>query len=1206
MMKFMSKKNIRGSISILLIIVLMPMMAVAAIIVDAAGLELSKAMVSSASDLTMNTALTYYEETLKDVYGIFGVSATSEELKKNLEEYFVNSLIANGIINDEEEYKNSQILQNMGSIFSGNIGQVIDLDISGENGIILEGVDGTELSQPEILKTQIVEFMKYRTPIYGTMSILDGLNSLKKLSEQSKVTNAQVTVTEAIGDFNESLENAYKLISDMQAYYNGNTSSMSWDSGYKKSEYAIIHDVIIYLCENEITSQKYEISYKEKTENKDDELINNILNIASSLSEEFVFNYKLVSQEVENKDIFSINKKSVELTSDEKSNAEQNMDNIISRYLSSDTPLNELEQIKERLSYGIEARDIEDVNKFISIFNGFYDDVLKVLAYYDWLCDSNSDYGVKTYDYYTPFMSRMYEYSEMARIFAYYLEKEKKNADNLCRQINDDIKSKISVAEEFKEKVKLAGEAVDTILTNLGDVEDANNKFILAIKKYDGSNEADLFSSQMMEEAEYNKVSFSETEIKALRERLTEIENDADKLLNAFYGIAYSETPVKDIASLDAAYAAYKNKKGNYAIPVYTKKTNLAGIDENTYTFWRYLKKAFENVDETNDDSKNYKNASGIVDNARENADSAVSAGNGNQSNSEKALSEEKINMLPSYENMEKLEGSVDTDKISIGKGKGKAGKYKGFSTMLSNMSKLVGSLFSKEGIEKALINARDNLYVTDYAFSMFSYYTYEKEVTDESERKTVTGTEINTTNNQLYGAEIEYIVFGGDVSEGGKKSVDTSLNYIFAIRFMCNSVYALKPGSIDRYTRPPAIAIQTATCGIVPYKLPEMVFELALALAETYVDMNSLKEGKEIPLFKTSKTWSMSLDGAVNLTANVVKDKIQDAVTKKKEELTGAFNTVVDSAGTMVASNIDGWINDYTITIKGAVNEGLYNILSVFDTGIIEQLEDVIEKGRNGLDNITADTIIDNALNSTEAYVSTLGSDNIIYQIVTNDSVKNTLKGYASGYMDSINNVIELVKSQADSAYDMVRKLEEAISTGILSKADTFLTSCEALITQKVNAAVNEFSKRIKDYVGDAADVAADKILEITNNAIDKGINGLVSKIGISDTVIGTGGVCESSLLSFGYDDYLKMLLFIRLAGNSDSIMLRIADVIQMNTQAMTSNDKLQLSKLHTYIRLKVNVRYNTLFLSEDWFSNISKEKKNGIDINYEGIRGY
>ena len=114
-MKYRTKKALRGAITILLVIILIPMMTLSAMVVDTSRLHLAKGMVSSAGDLAMNAALANYDSVLKEVYGLFAMSQTEEELRDNIYDYFETTLVSNNIVS--EEYAGDYLDELLGSVY---------------------------------------------------------------------------------------------------------------------------------------------------------------------------------------------------------------------------------------------------------------------------------------------------------------------------------------------------------------------------------------------------------------------------------------------------------------------------------------------------------------------------------------------------------------------------------------------------------------------------------------------------------------------------------------------------------------------------------------------------------------------------------------------------------------------------------------------------------------------------------------------------------------------------------------------------------------------------------------------------------------------------------------------------------------------------------------------------------------------------------
>ena len=82
MLKFLKKRE--ASVSIFLLIIMFPMFVFSFGIVDICKIMMAEDVMQDASDLAANSALTAYDKTLKDIYGLLANSSTEEELTKNI------------------------------------------------------------------------------------------------------------------------------------------------------------------------------------------------------------------------------------------------------------------------------------------------------------------------------------------------------------------------------------------------------------------------------------------------------------------------------------------------------------------------------------------------------------------------------------------------------------------------------------------------------------------------------------------------------------------------------------------------------------------------------------------------------------------------------------------------------------------------------------------------------------------------------------------------------------------------------------------------------------------------------------------------------------------------------------------------------------------------------------------------------------------
>ena len=211
-------KQIKGSISILLVLVMLPMMTFAAVIVDLSRINMAKQMVSSAGSLAMNTELANYDTILKDVYGLFAMSQvadeTPEDTAKRVQDYFERTLVSYNVV---EEAEAEQYVENLMGNFHELLAATDPDDVTDflrlEN-ITAEasGIPNSALNSPDILRKQIVEYMKYRAPIEFGMSFLDALKSFSTVGDQTAVVEAQVKAQESTQDVTQACQNLITLI----------------------------------------------------------------------------------------------------------------------------------------------------------------------------------------------------------------------------------------------------------------------------------------------------------------------------------------------------------------------------------------------------------------------------------------------------------------------------------------------------------------------------------------------------------------------------------------------------------------------------------------------------------------------------------------------------------------------------------------------------------------------------------------------------------------------------------------------------------------------------------------------------------------------------------------------------------------------------------------------------------------------------------
>lgn len=203
-MKQKTVRQVRGSITILLVIILLGTMTFSAVVVDTSRLNMMRGMVDSAADLALNSALANYDTILKDVYGLFAMSQikTPEDLQTELEAYFTKTLVSYGVTTEAEgdaylETLLGDVKQLLAGIQDRSTGNFMNVEVQDFEVV---RVENSALSNPEILRKQIVEYMKYRGPLTFGLSFLDSLTAFQRVSDQTGVVEKQVKAQESTQD----------------------------------------------------------------------------------------------------------------------------------------------------------------------------------------------------------------------------------------------------------------------------------------------------------------------------------------------------------------------------------------------------------------------------------------------------------------------------------------------------------------------------------------------------------------------------------------------------------------------------------------------------------------------------------------------------------------------------------------------------------------------------------------------------------------------------------------------------------------------------------------------------------------------------------------------------------------------------------------------------------------------------------------------
>lgn len=256
-------KGTRGAVSVFLVLILIPSILFCSVFVDLSRVFLSKSLAESSADLALNTLLTNYDADLKNWYGLAASCQTIEEFYEVSYQTFEKMMLSQGLSSDDiysvidkaVEFNENYVAQN------GSLGNLLQMEVLGkENGISVvdTGEPGANLTNPTLIKDQMVEFMKYRAPIELTVDLIERLSkdesvaATETLAQDEKIVKAKNEHYEAEGEFLMAAYNSYIAIMDYVEMIR--KDEMSSDAlraavqelqGYRTS-YQMINDALVY------------------------------------------------------------------------------------------------------------------------------------------------------------------------------------------------------------------------------------------------------------------------------------------------------------------------------------------------------------------------------------------------------------------------------------------------------------------------------------------------------------------------------------------------------------------------------------------------------------------------------------------------------------------------------------------------------------------------------------------------------------------------------------------------------------------------------------------------------------------------------------------------------------------------------------------------------------------------------------------------
>lgn len=473
----------------------------------------------------------------------------------------------------------------------------------------------------------------------------------------------------------------------------------------------------------------------------------------------------------------------------------------------------------------------------------------------------------------------------------------------------------------------------------------------------------------------------------------------------------------------------------------------------------------------------------------------------------------------------------------------------------------------------------RDTLYVAEYIMSMFSYDTIEQETyvretgsytsfqsfyekqedggykeragfeNYAAENKTLTNNKICPGMNYLYGSEVEYILYGDN---GGEKVYAT----IFALRFALNAVYAFTDAEITNLT----LSAATALFGVPPLTplipVAQAAMIIGLAIAESAYDLVQLRKGEAIPLMKNTNTFVMKPSGI----ANAVKDEMfqiaENALDAVVEEGYKLLNEVLEMTTEELQAMIDAGEDEIKKIAEKAVETAVSQFLNYANEAVQKVVDLCNEINQQTMLNEIYDDPIA-AMGSTPEKVAAVKAklEAWLAQQDQNDAAIYEVKKLAVDCLTAddgakISLIFDAIEEQALATKTGITDIPGGVEYVLYTYVKDIQGEIAAIVENTIKKGgsflsqeINEAKRELEEAAAKGAEELKAKLKEQLGSAFES-----IPTADGQSTQATDNALC--SLLSWTYSDYLRIFVVIGLLANEEAMMLRMADMIELNMQ--------------------------------------------------------
>ncbi len=805
-------KDSKGAVTVFVAASLIPAILFSGISVDVARAYAGRSMIQNANALAANAALTQYDALLQDLYGLYAITEGDAVLNKMVTEYINLSIY--GSTDGYDESVNSGTFQ----IFNGE--QTITPSVSA-----LQGVGGFNhnLSNPEILRRQIEEYAKYRVPVVLIEELLDRLD-FSLFAQTAK--NSQIISNKMKAD--KAVEKILKEYTDL---YNAIVNADQNYSSKETEAFNIVNNKIQEIYTNISAMYELQNQYKETVA------------LQAELNEQ--------GANTENNE-----------SSEETEGSEEQDDEQMIPEIREITPAEQAEYDRIDL---ITLFDAQKANTLASINGGMYTTVIPGRPNID-----------PTADDYDPFKGEWIPAQKIASGYQPSLQSKIEDANDKLTEghvLVTSVNSRCTSIAQNQEALFNAYTNLENNFASGGHTQSVEDGLREPIETEDTT---DVELSPMDTYESLSQTPVGEMGSIYYEKNSEYIDDVKNTISNVQYGNPEHSNFTMSFSDLVDEVSSFSvdvpEKESGYNLSEfifnslllnYEAPQEYSRFDDESFVVnkggARYTNAEFYTQLETLVSSESYENGKETQEKEEENATSLIS--------DVKSEIKRILDVTPNGAlSAPKVPNAQDLSAPQKGSFMA-ADSDEGFSDADTAQDTAINSLDDDfiTNLASAAEQVASKGLVIGYATEMFSNFTtnaeYENAKSGESVEPEVTMANIplNTKVNYFYQSELEFIYNGSYTN--AKDNIAVVMGWISLVRFVCNYISSFVIGSVNSELT--AIGAAAGPFALIVRELAR----LGYALAETALDMITLKEGNGTPLLKMNSTeWSFSVAGAKSI----------------------------------------------------------------------------------------------------------------------------------------------------------------------------------------------------------------------------------------------------------------------------------------------------------------------------------------------------